>query len=99
MKIVNKKSSQSTTVKTVDKLQQKCFQLKFFTDTFVRLTTLIIEVVVAATSVTIKIAYYGYQVTGYILWTLNSLWLMYLDLELTLTEIYDVVWNARIGYG
>ena len=97
MKIVNKKSSQSTTVKTVDKLQQKCFQLKFFTDTFVRLTTLIIEVVVAATSVTIKIAYYGYQVTGYI--QVNSLWLMYLDLELNLTKIYDVVWNARIGYG
>ena len=70
MKIVNKTSSQSTTVKTVDKLQQTCFQLKFFTDTFVRLTTLIIEVVVAATSVTIKNSIL--RLSGYRLHTMNT---------------------------
>jgi hypothetical protein len=32
----------------------------------------------------------------HIQWTINSLWWLCLDLELTPRQIYDVIWNPRI---
>jgi hypothetical protein len=45
-----------------------------------------------------EIARISHQTQGqHIQWTINSLWWMCLDLELTPRQIYDVIWNPRIG--
>jgi hypothetical protein len=44
-----------------------------------------------------EIACICHQTQGqHIQWTINSLWWLCLDLELTPRQIYDVIWNPRI---
>ena len=44
-----------------------------------------------------EIARFCYQIQGqHIPWTFSLIWWLCLDLELTLTEIYDITWNPKI---